>query len=72
MAYQVIKVWHMDEPEPISKFRNSTSYHLQRTVPVAGMAFHPHRALLAAGAEDGHLNVYRCATSGAAAGRAGR
>jgi len=64
-AHQVVKVWNIAGDEPISAFRNSATYgsrhgsQLQH-LPMSSLAFHPHHMVLAAGAEDNHINVYRC------------
>ena len=54
---QFIKVFNTSG-EPLSMIRYHDGFLGQRIGPVACLAFHPHKLLLAAGALDSYISIY--------------
>ncbi|KAA8914605.1 raptor N-terminal caspase like domain-containing protein [Sphaerosporella brunnea] len=68
-TYHDVKLWNMnayDFTEPLTTIKPHTSFLQQnRSSPVTGLAFHPHRMMLAcSGAGDNHISLFCCDSKG--------
>lgn len=64
-TYHDVQLWNMnanDFSEPLTTVKPHTSFLQQnRSSPVTGLAFHPHRMMLAcSGAGDSHISLFCC------------
>ncbi|PWW72919.1 hypothetical protein C7212DRAFT_354532 [Tuber magnatum] len=63
-----VKLWNTSTPKdlPLSTIKPYSSFlHQNRSNPVTGLAFHPHRMMVAcSGAGDNHISLYNCDSKG--------
>ncbi|KAM0789021.1 hypothetical protein ACM66B_003087 [Microbotryomycetes sp. NB124-2] len=58
-AFNIVKVWSMDDPqEPISKFNTSFGFLNQKMTQMTSLAFHPHHMVLGCSTGDAHVNLF--------------
>jgi WD40 repeat protein len=68
-TYHDVKLWNMnsyDFHSPLSTVKPHVSFLQQnRSSPVTGLAFHPHRMMMAcSGAGDNHISLFACDSRG--------
>jgi regulator-associated protein of mTOR len=68
-TYHDVKIWNMGASTfetPLSTIRPSSSFLYQnRSSPVTGLAFHPHRMMVAcSGSGDQHISLFACDSKG--------
>jgi regulator-associated protein of mTOR len=68
-TYHDVKLWNMnafDFTDPLTTVKPHTNFLQQnRPSPVTGLAFHPHRMMLAcSGAGDNHISLFCCDSKG--------
>lgn len=63
-TYHDVKIWNIQSSckEPLSTVKQHSHFlHQSRSSPVTGLAFHPHRMLLASSsAGDNHISLFSC------------
>lgn len=63
-----VKLWNTSTPKDLSLSTikpYSSFLHQNRSNPVTGLAFHPHRMMVAcSGAGDNHISLYNCDSKG--------
>ncbi|KAI5779073.1 putative TORC1 growth control complex subunit Kog1 [Geopyxis carbonaria] len=64
-TYHDVKIWNITSPnfrEPLTTVKPHSSFLGQnRSSPVVGLGFHPHRMMVAcSGAGDNHINLFNC------------
>lgn len=68
-TYHDVKLWNINANDfamPLTAVRPHTNFLQQnRSSPVTGLAFHPHRMMMAcSGANDYHISLFCCDSKG--------